>query len=243
MTYNVHGFMNIKFVNKFENIVEIIKLVDPDVLVLEEVYIYNKKRICTTEQLVEQMEKIGLIYNLFSNGINAIFSKYEINGYPFNLGKDPIRGVNRSAIICRIKDFLVIGTHLDVFDESGKTRKEQMNLILQTIKKYQKEDYENYRIIITGDFNSLKKSDYNTNEWKNIIDEDKKRNVDTVEDVVPLLEKSNYIDSFDHCKKSIKVSVWSNRRVDYIFGKNIDFVNSYVYKSTVSDHYPIYADF
>jgi endonuclease/exonuclease/phosphatase (EEP) superfamily protein YafD len=98
-------------------------------------------------------------------------------------------------------------------------------------------------IILCGDLNSLRRSDYNNEEWQYIVENDKKRNIETIEDVVNIIEHNKFIDSFNYIESQLKVSVWSNRRVDYIFGKNINFLSCNVCKSHSSDHYPIYADF
>lgn len=156
--------------------------------------------------------------------------------------RDPIRHLDRSAVICKFQkfpDIILVGTHLDVFDESGKTRINQMNAILAEIET---EINDDKKIIVAGDFNSLRRADYNNSEWNAIVAIDKKRDVKSIEDVVTVLEKQKFVESFDACDVSIKVSVWANRRVDYIYGKNIEFAQSGVLKSTASDHYPIYCD-
>ena len=91
--------------------------------------------------------------------------------------------------------------------------------------------------------NSLRRKDYTDQEWEFIVAKDLKRNVVTIEDVVPILESNNFNESFTECSKRLNVSVWSERRVDYIFGKNVNFTKTSVCKTVASDHYPVYADF
>jgi endonuclease/exonuclease/phosphatase family metal-dependent hydrolase len=237
MSYNVNGFCNRKSVNMMKEIINIIMKINPDILLLVEI---------TNNSFIDllKISGSGLINIIFdTNGQNAIMSKFEIdydNSETVDLGYDDVRHVSRYAIKCKFVDIdnlLVIGTHLDVFDNSGKSRIGQINKIFNTL------DLSTQGVILCGDLNSLRKSDYNAEEWDYIVDIDKKRNIDTIEDVVNIIENNNFIDSFDYIGSKLKVSVWSNRRVDYVFGKNIKFLSSAVYKSTVSDHYPIYADF
>jgi endonuclease/exonuclease/phosphatase family metal-dependent hydrolase len=247
MTYNVHGFRDIQCKNKYTEIVKTILSIDPDILVLEEVKLYNYANICTELQLRNHLDKIGLYFSAFSScGLNAVFSKTSFSAFEIDLGRDPIRHIARNALICTFdKNLTVIGTHLDVFDETGKLRIKQITSILETLKNMDN-IYHNRsisKIIVAGDFNSLRKSDYTSKEWHHICELDKKRKITTVQDAIPIIEEKGFIDSFSHLGKSVKISVWSGKRVDYIFGKNIDFVQTASYKVTHSDHYPIYADF
>lgn len=141
---------------------------------------------------------------------------------------------------------MVVGIHLDVFDESGKTRVQQINQILDTITYCENTTSiskdKKLRIIVTGDFNSLRKADYTDDEWSEIVTTDRKRNVETIEDVIPVLESNGFVDSFSACDKRLNVSVWSACRVDFVLGKNVQFTDSNVYQSVASDHHPVYAD-
>jgi endonuclease/exonuclease/phosphatase family metal-dependent hydrolase len=190
-------------------------------------------------------------YCAFSkSGINAVFSKYRFEAEELNLGEDPIMKMPRNAIICRFnqlisgpRDMIVAGCHLDVFDESGKTRIEQMEMILNTTNRFANDiTGYNISIIVMGDFNSLRKADYNNEEWAYITALGKKRNVKVIEDVIPVIENNEFVESFTACQKNIKTSVWVGRRVDYIYGKNLNFDQTSEYKVLHSDHYPIYAD-
>lgn len=245
MTYNVHGFKTKKFRKTLDQISKIIGMIDPDILVLEEVYIYKPNEACTSQQLRLLLKQYKLRYGVFSkSGINAVFSKFMFDCFEIDLGKDPVMNIPRNALVCSfpMNELIVVGTHLDVFDESGSFRKLQIEKIINQLRSDDPENFENKRIIITGDFNSLKRSDYTDKEWDQIVQIDHKRKVDTIVDVVPILEELGFQDSFDQCDTNIKVSVWSNRRVDYIFGKNIKFSQTSEHRVTASDHYPVYAD-
>jgi endonuclease/exonuclease/phosphatase family metal-dependent hydrolase len=250
MTYNVHGFSDSFKNKKLNEILNVIREIDPDILALEEVFVYKRNEMITDSILKAKLHSIGLIYCAFSNnGVNAVFSKHPFAFSEIDLGRDHKYKIPRNALVCRfvskqndkLNGTVFVGTHLDVFNETGTLRSIQMNIILNKLET-NKDDHKN-KFIVVGDFNSLRRPDYNDEEWKHIEDVDKKRGVKTITDAVPIIEKNNFIDSFAYCNVPINVSVWSKRRVDYIYGKNIKFHKSAVYKKTFSDHYPIYADF
>lgn len=249
MTYNVHGFRDFYGKKKYAEIIQSIVIINPDILVLEEITLYTYANVCTELQLRSDLEKCGLFFSGFSScGINAVFSRYPFTANEIDLGRDSIKKVARNALMCTFlshnissdKNIVIVGTHLDVYDESGKLRIRQMKTILDVLST--NTNIDNDKIIVMGDFNSLRKNDYTDNEWAYLSQLDKQRKVITVQDAVSIIESARFTDSFVECNDSIKTSVWSGRRVDYIFGKNVNFDQSATYKVTHSDHYPVYAD-
>ncbi len=244
MTYNVHGFKNRQNEKKLDEIINIIVKINPQILIIQEVFVFVKSQTIVQNDLMNILRSKGYEYITFSkNGSNLVCSIHNFFCRELDLGKDDIKKISRNALICSfpdLNDLIVIGTHLDVFDDTGKTRIKQ---IIKIINELEISENHNKSCIISGDLNSLRKTDYNDLEWNNLVTTDLKRNVITVEDVIPIIENSGFVDSFFSCSKSLKVSVWSGRRVDYIFGKNIIFVRTAPYEITMSDHFPIYADF
>ena len=257
LTYNLHGFKDQYKRKRLDAIIEVIGTIDPDVVIFQEIYVYRQNEACNQHQLKELLEPFGLIHSSFSlSGINAIFSKYQFESEEINLGRDPKLHLPRNALIATfptvdvLNDLVIVGTHLDPFDETGSLRIKQMELILNYLnrlnnlsQKKQSKESKIQRFIVAGDFNSLRRDDYTEAEWNQITQIDSERHVTTTTDCVPLIEKNNFIDASTYCGKSIKVSVWANRRVDYIYGNNVKFVQVSELKTTHSDHYPIYADF
>ena len=136
MTYNVHGFRDCQNKNKYNDIISTIKLIDPDILILEEVFLHTFVRVCTQDQLRNDLIKCGIFFSGFSScGLNAVFSKYPFTAKEVFLGCDSIRRIPRNALICEFikNDIIMVGTHLDVFDETGKLRIKQMNIIVDTL--------------------------------------------------------------------------------------------------------------
>lgn len=238
MSYNIHGFKNKSNKLQIQEIINAATKIDPDILVLQEVYIYKKNETITSDQLIDLFSKIGFKYFAFSkSGVNAICSKIQFECKSIDLIKDPINGLPRNALFCdfpQFNDFTLVGTHLDPFDESGKTRLEQIKHIYSV--------NTNKHFVIAGDFNSLRRADYDDDEWNEILLVGKQRKIEPIEDVIPWLESHGFVDSFNQTGKKISVSVWSNRRVDYIVGSNVNFTHSDVLETTASDHYPIFAD-
>lgn len=73
MTYNVHGFMNRQFKKRIDDIFNNIKSIDPDILILEEIYLINKNDMPQSE-LTKQLKLFGLKYYFLSeSGINGVF--------------------------------------------------------------------------------------------------------------------------------------------------------------------------
>lgn len=138
---------------------------------------------------------------------------------------------------------LLINTHLDVMDHTGVTRLKQIKMILDFVNDNKRNS--NIPIFITGDFNSIYASQLSGDELLKIMKQDANRNVPT--SIHELLEfpKQGYSEVYDAAKIAPpKVSVWSQRRVDYIFTKNITGMT--LQPKTIpwafSDHYPLVLD-
>ena len=243
MSYNIHGFKDRSNVKQIHNIINAIKKINPDILVIQEVFLSQKNDPLTQKEIIELFSSIEFQFFAFSEcGVNAVFSKIPFECQSIDLSIDPIYKVSRNALICKFPqypEFVLAGTHLDPFDESGITRLKQIEQIYRGLKITEN---KNKQFVIVGDFNSLRCADYTPAEWDEILVAGEKRKIKPIEDVIPWLESHGFIDSFNQIKKKISVSVWSNRRVDYIIGLNVHFTYSDVLKTTASDHHPILAD-
>lgn len=242
MTFNVHLWKDYNDKISYDKIIELIKDSNSDVIGLLESLFFSVK----SDKLLNDLKELGYEYVVMCNpkyGINILASKFEIiDSIVIPLCKDPIKCQARYAIRAKIKvsdkDIIsVVLVHLDVYDETEDTRHKQICKILK--------DYKNADIIM-GDFNSLREQDYSENEWTEIKEDDVKRNVISQTKVISEIEKL-FTDSFSITKaQSPKISVWSNRRVDYIYVNDSSLLklhDSQIYPTLVSDHYPIYIDF
>jgi endonuclease/exonuclease/phosphatase family metal-dependent hydrolase len=122
MSYNVNGFHNKQHVSTMEEIIKIIMKIDPDILLLVE--IMDNSFIDLLK--ASKSKLVNIIFD--TNGQNVIMSRFNIDydkSETIDLGYDTIRHMTRYAIKCKFVDFenlLIIGTHLDIFDNSGKSR-------------------------------------------------------------------------------------------------------------------------
>jgi endonuclease/exonuclease/phosphatase family metal-dependent hydrolase len=266
MTYNVHGFTDRNDSPTLDEILDVIKRVNPDLLVIEEFVLHGVKRQITYLQFKKFLTGLGfttITTDRLHNNVTA--SKFNGDVSPtIEFGRDPIHRIWRFANIIWISaqdtgsssDLLFIGTHLDVYDESGQTRLAEVEMILDAIedRKVQSMLGKNRQlnVIVTGDFNCLRPNDYDDDEWNHICRVDRERGVDTWRmksaknrkiDAVDRLEKADLIDASVQLGNPIRASVWANRRVDYICGRNVHFLQASTVRNASSDHYPVYADF
>ena len=239
-TFNVHSFIDVQGKNSMKEIFETIENIDADVICLQEVFLSNTNRHTLFEKFVKKT-KYKHVYKCDPRkAVNVILSKKKLESVKvINLGG--AGKYDRYCISCfthiGAKKFQILGCHLDVEDQSEMSRCKQMDIILENVA------YKN--VIILGDLNSLRKADYNKQEWKKIEQVDANRNVVSKTLLIQKVHENGFVDSFVRGKQAPpKISVWSNRRVDYIFvkSKKIKRIRSHVLKTLVSDHYPIYAD-
>jgi len=241
LSYNIQLFRDINNKYSLDKIKKLIDNSNSDIVILyEAVFFKDCKTSFEKTFLKSEYKYIKLCNDKY--GINILLSKFPIvNSKIITLIKDPIKKMNRYAIKATInindKELKIIACHLDVFDETEETRKKQILQILNEIDN---------SYLLLGDLNSLRKSDYTQEEWiefeYNAIMRDTKAN--TL--VTDLIEKNNFIDCWNFINKNPpKVTVWSMRRVDYMFvGK--DFMhkinNCNLLIDSTSDHFPLYMD-
>lgn len=250
MTYNVHGFTSVNGEDTLEKIMEQIKIIDPDIFGIQEMHL-GCPHVQTMKEYSEKFNKLGYNVKFSKCWVNLIGSKYSFETEELNISVIDSGLSHRCALIgknFKIKtnidceymlDIIFLNTHLEVFDKIGDRRINQMKIIMEHVSK----KYLESSVIVVGDFNTLKKSDYSEKEWNYIVDVDTKRGIETKEDAIPIIENAGYIDSFVDSKAPLHpISVWSNRRVDYIYGRNVTFSQSNIVQTGLSDHYPIYAD-
>lgn len=237
LTFNVHMWKNFNNKIKYAEILEVIKDSNADIIGLQEAMLYDKN---IAQKYKKDFEKLGCKYCVICNekyGINMLFSKFPIiSSKIVKLKQDPIQKLHRYAIIANIdigEQINVVVTHLDVYDESEQTRLDQIHTIINELNKS-----TITQTIIMGDFNSLRFGDYSQDDWNRITTHDLKRNVTSMTLVTDYLEQQKFTTN------DISMSVWANRRVDYIYTKKLvhPITMCCTYPTDVSDHYPVYMD-
>ena len=150
--------------------------------------------------------------------------------------------------------FPIFCTHLDVHDESGLTRRRQVEEIMKVA-----EEREVGGHMIAGDFNSVRKRDYDSVIWSIMEQQNADRGLGlVVTQVAEALDGRGYDDAFDILGLDPPTAtVWSLRRVDFLMlsahwkegtlqkgnGHEIRLTGAYVLHVDHSDHIPLVTDF
>jgi endonuclease/exonuclease/phosphatase family metal-dependent hydrolase len=207
MTYNVFQWQSPYNRPNFENILTVIKDTNPDILVLQEVELFDKQKIEKT------FSDLGYTAMLFCDAGgywlnnpfgNLLFSKYpikETQQVRFKKDQELTLQEKRCYIEATIelpgnKEVTIYGSHFDVWDDSGELRKaEVQELIDKTMHK-------KGNFLIAADFNSVRAQDYNylahgKKVW-DILTESSLKRTGMVPSTVALdtLQQRGFVDSF-----------------------------------------------
>lgn len=237
-TYNIHYWYDALNNRNINNIITNILKYDLDIICLQE-FIYHKT-------IIPNMIKKYKYY--YYSGNLAIFTRYQILDIQMiSLGRDSKYYITRYLMIVKIKyNNLIIHllhTHLDVYDTSERVRYLQISKILLEVDKL-KANYPNDLLLLLGDLNSISKPDYSSHYFNTILMRNPKylppKNI-----VINEIKKYLYdTKDLDHTTKYLKnlYTVWSLRRVDYIFINKQIPINYYINYNTSSDHYMVLVD-
>lgn len=237
-SYNVHEwtdcFINTNYINIIKNILD----TNSDIVCLQE------------SPMNTRIIKILRKYypNIYYSNYLAILSKYKIlETKKHTLGRDNIFFIQRYCLYSKIsynnKIIHIFNAHLDVYDNTEKTRYEQIKIILNQINKI-KIHFPNDLIILCGDFNSLKRADYSDKYFTDVI-LDKPKYLPNKFLVIPEIEKNLYdCKSLDkeYKNKTDLITVWTLRKVDYIFINKKINLNYRIKTTDDSDHYITFID-
>ena len=245
-TYNINSWNN-----NTKNIIDLIIQSDSDIILLQEVDLYNNY----INKLLEIYK-----YNKFcSSRENELWGNWILSKKEFTMNYDLLEGYRERKkcyfrIVINLKDvnnsiyqIVIYGTHLDVWDQSGTVRIKQLKQIFDRIKIENDKDY-----IILGDFNSLSQTDYNENEWNNLKKHHNKVGLSSsfhTKEINYIKKRNkNLQDSLELLDRKRNVTVWSMKRVDYIFStsslrKIFPIIDSNIIYKTYSDHLLVYSDF
>ena len=171
------------------------------------------------------------------------------------LSRLPLRSVrqvmldgDRHAVVVQLRDLdmCVTGLHLDVYDESGKTRLRQLQQLQQVLEELKPAPAV---CVLAGDFNAVRRKDYTEEEFTKIRNHDRERDVLTEVKTTDFVQNTmKFVDCFDWAKQRPPVcSTWSGRRIDYALLKaqqedTIQVTNAFYWPCTSSDHIPIGCD-
>lgn len=255
MTYNVHFWKGKNKENIVEPVLGLIKKINPDILCLQEViWDENNKK-----ELTQKFEELGYKYGgdktfVAGKGAlgNIVFSKYPLSNLYSKKYKNPVRKEYRAftgaTVTFNDKPIRFYCTHLDVWDETENARLEEITELTDHIKN---NDANIKNVIFMGDFNALRKEDYNYSVngkkvWEILVADDKKRKITTSTKALDCVKKLGYKDTYTLINKKPIFTVWSGKIVDFVFikpGGDLILKDSQVYYSGISDHLPVITDF
>lgn len=207
VTYNIHGLRDV-YAYRDPNAViflkDMIRNLDSDVLLLQEVpgldgssYFKNLKEALEDLEYNFLVVRVADFFDGFgnmlcvkktyalSNGVEKIFTT--------DADKDEKRGFVGSHVSWHGKKIAVYTFHLDVFDNSEKTRENEVGELIAFVRnEYKKNPDITY--IIGGDLNAVRKQDYDyvvsgKKVWDLLVMDDLLRNIVTPQGVEQLLEK------------------------------------------------------
>jgi endonuclease/exonuclease/phosphatase family metal-dependent hydrolase len=220
MTYNIRRGLGIEGVLKLDAIISIIKEVDPDIVVLNEVdHLMPRSLMQKQDEIIAKKLGYNAIYgynlNLISKYGNALFTKHTIKEWtnttlPSRKGVfvEP-RGVIEAVINIRGKELNVLATHLSL---------NQNDRILQTEFITERLKQGTAPKLLLGDFNARPTSV-------------------EVQEILLVMKDGTDIDAKTYPAKEPEA------KIDYIFVSNdIEISEGRLIKREVSDHLPVVVD-
>lgn len=260
-TYNVHFWTDPFKKTNYEEIIKTIKTINADILLLQEVELFENKKI------EEELRTMGYVYQPFmpmdqigkNRFGNMILSKYPLMRPPFQhiyeSSKDKEEKRNFINVIIQLPDtntLSIYGTHLNVRDETGAIRLQEAAELMEFVKKDTTKN-----ILLAGDWNAVRPKDYqykvaDTSVWKIHTTEflqraGKQKGLNKIPtEALQYIEKNGFKDCFT--KAGINgpyYTVWTGTIVDFIFcckSWNLPIDGCYIYFSAASDHLPVIMD-
>lgn len=270
MTYNVHFWKDGFNLSNVYDVFEVIKKNNPDVVCLQEVsWGETRWNKYSKSDLIKKFRKMGYAYGgheTYGNGKycfgapfgNVIFSKYPLSDIktvqyqmPRKNRHNEYRCFIGATVTFKGKKVRIYNTHLDVWDESGKTRESEIKEWLNHTKQYDKNCDD---VMILGDFNETRKRDYQftidgTSAWDLILKDpywDQKGNYTPTTYVEDLFDNAGYKDAYEILGERPPFTVWAGKVIDFCFirpkGK-LKVKMAQPYFTAISDHVPVIFDF
>lgn len=255
-TYNVHEWLDPYGAKNFDGIVTAIKQVQADVMILQEVALFNKATIN------DALHDAGYHYTAFVTTINSakrpcgnmIISKYPFTQKPvvktfnadYHAGRERRGFIKTDIALPNNNTITLYGTHLDVWDASECKRTHEAAELVSTSA------HVSGNVLIGADFNAVRPQDYQYQvKGKKVWDLLNANHMQRTGIPVPTtalaqLEQADYIDSFTRAgAPNPRFTVWSGTAVDFLYLNKqwqLPVLGSYVYYSAASDHLPVIMD-
>lgn len=252
---NINPFQNGRDFSKF---IDIFKQMDADILCLQEMVPlldeplkedmtdYNKIKKINFDYINKEMEKIGYKYSCIADTLKGRFMMNEPKNYYLLCNgiysKIPIKNekifnlfINRNIIGIEVeynnKSLWVLNTHLEYFADKIKgIDKNIIVLQFETIKNIIENEFKTNNIILTGDFNiNIFRKGFNT-RYQNFDDK-----VIHISSLFNNTSKTLFPSNFHQSDTTDFILIHKNSEFKPIFNLTIT--------SSISDHYPVLADF
>ena len=251
MSFNIYQWMNAIEQPNFDNQVDTIIKLNPDVFILQEVLINNS--LLDNDPYITRFIRLGYSHYIYSIDTllennsnmaygNILFSKIPFINHQIINTNTNTNNENYSCLYVELSNNIhIFGTHLEVYDSTDNSRIQQLEKIYQIINTI-----DSPNIILLGDLNLLYQPQLTQIQWDYQVSHDKRRNIITSSKAYKTIINNHFIDSFDYLNLSPPpISSCYDRRVDYIFIKNnfsYQCTNTQIVHTNVSDHLPIYLD-
>jgi len=190
----------------------------------------------TTQPLVEKIH--GSKYSLY------ILNKMRILSHDRYGDMSELRGFTHMVITCNLININILSVHLDVYDETGNIRLQEIKEVYEYIIQHSLRN-----VLILGDFNEwdLKKTDATYHD--SLIDFRERTGLDHFSTKAhDFLKDRHFLNVFHMKGKNPKFSCWSGKLVDfcYLFKDTwdnlLEIVDIHMPFVPYSDHLPIIVD-
>lgn len=256
-TYNVHYWADPNEKPNFQGIMQTIKEINADVLILQEVVVFDE------QVLTQAFSSLGYVVDFTTFGATTNNTKKPFGNMiiarPGLITKSVVKTfdadqsdlherrcfITTTLQLPHNKHITIVGTHLDVWDNTGHKRVLEVQELINVFQ-------QNSNTIIAGDFNAVRKQDYTYRvngilAWQLLNEAHMQRvGCPIATQALALLETHGFVDCFTHINTQPPAfTAWSGTIVDFLFiNKKSDFTiaGCWSYYCGHSDHCPQVMD-
>ncbi|HVX00496.1 MAG TPA: endonuclease/exonuclease/phosphatase family protein, partial [Candidatus Babeliaceae bacterium] len=255
VSFNVRMWTDLADKDNFDRVLGVVKELNPDVLVMQEVNNWDKTYSVYTSleyntiaaSCITNDPPFGVV--IFAKNCSVIGSY----GARFKNQRLPSRELCFVRLDLQVNSIplAIYGTHLEVDQVTSKESMENVRALQLKEILSDTQILSHNHIIIAGDFNSVREKDYNyelakRKVWDMVRQRFNAYGISLEPHVLALLEQDGYRSSFEVLNwNGPKYTAWAGLVLDFIFfSRNFSksIIGSYVYYTDISDHLPIIVD-